>query len=659
MTDPRILDGFRYRPEIDGLRAVAVIMVVLYHLGLGVPGGFVGVDVFFVISGYLISSLILKDLESGSFSLASFWERRVRRILPAALVVLGATLIGAWHVVLPMDLASIGQAVVAQVFFGSNVLFWRTTGYFGDGAHDQPLLHMWSLAVEEQFYLLFPVAFAALFRVSPPARRRWTLGLGSVVGLLASLAASVVMVEARPVAAFYLLPTRAWELLVGVLIALAPRAEPTLQRALRGLLAWTGLALLITPAVAYSAATPFPGWAALPPCIGTALFIWATDSRAPSASVAAGRLLESRGAVFVGLISYSLYLWHWPLISLTGYWKLGDMSASERAVLFCVILGISYASWRWVETPFRKGRVCRTPRTLTGLIGSVAAALLVVGSTFVARDGIAGRFPSRVNALAEVRQAATAGSRVLPEIGLPAARRGEFPQLGAGEAGTVLVWGDSHAHSIIPGVAVVAAECGYSVTAAWHSSTAPALGYESWDRFALRTDSTQFSQAVADFVRRRRVAVVLLAAFWGSYPERDRNGMSLHEGVRRTVETLRAYGAEVWLLRDVPAHPVAVPMALARQELFGGDLTDVTADRNSYEKQSRPFLAVRAAAGSAGAQIVDLEAQLFDPRRGLFKMEDEGVPLYLDNHHLTPAGARMMSPSLRRMLAGKCSEPPG
>lgn len=657
MTDPRMLEGFRYRPEIDGLRAVAVIMVVLYHLGFGVPGGFIGVDVFFVISGYLISSLILKDLESGSFSLANFWERRVRRILPAALVVLGASLIGAWHVVLPMDLASIGQAAVAQVFFGSNVLFWRTTGYFGEGAHDQPLLHMWSLAVEEQFYLLFPVAFAVLFRISPPARRRWTLGLGSAVGLLASLAACVLMVEVRPVAAFYLLPTRAWELLIGVLIALAPRAEPALHRALRGLLAWTGLALLIAPAVTYSAATPFPGWAALPPCIGTALFIWAADSRASSARTAAGRLLESRGAVFVGLISYSLYLWHWPLISLTGYWKLGAMSTSERAVLSCVILGVSYASWRWVETPFRKGQVCRDRRTLTALLGSVAAALLFVGSTFAARDGIADRFPSRVNALAEVRQAAIAGSRVLPEIGLAAARRGEFPRLGAGGAGTVLVWGDSHAHSIIPGVAVVAAECGYSVTAAWHSSTAPALGYESWDRFALRTDSPQFSQAVVDFVRNRRVPVVLLAAFWGSYPERDRNGMSLHEGVRRTVETLRAYGADVWLLRDVPAHPVAVPMALARQELFGGDLTALTADRDSYKKQSGPFIAVRAAASSAGAQIVDLEPLLFDSRRGLFKMEDEGVPLYLDNHHLTPAGARMMSPSLRPMLAGKCSQP--
>jgi peptidoglycan/LPS O-acetylase OafA/YrhL len=256
-------NSLEYRPDIDGLRAVAVIAVLLFHAELHCPGGFVGVDMFFVISGFLISSLILKELDDGSFSLVNFWERRIRRILPAVTVVVLGTLVAGWFLYLPADFASLGKSVVAQAALVSNIFFYQQAGYFEAGADTTPLLHTWSLAVEEQFYLIFPLFLVFLSRF----RRRSRLA-AIVVVAAASFASSVLGTYAYPRAAFYLLPTRAWELLLGALLAMT-RGRVSVNSWIRETSAWMGLGLVACSVVYYDGSTRFPGLAAAAPCLGT------------------------------------------------------------------------------------------------------------------------------------------------------------------------------------------------------------------------------------------------------------------------------------------------------------------------------------------------------------------------------------------------------
>jgi peptidoglycan/LPS O-acetylase OafA/YrhL len=267
-----------YRPEIDGLRAIAILTVVFYHVGLGCPGGYIGVDVFFVISGYLISSLILREMREGTFSLAGFWERRVRRIFPALAACVMATLVAGWFLLLPEDLENLGKSTVAQTLLAANIYFWRTTNYFASANEAKPLLHTWSLAVEEQFYLLFPLLLLACFRF-PALRRPRTLVILILLGLVGSLSVAVWGVKHQPYATFFLLPTRAWELLCGVLVAALPVSAIPTSRLVRESASWLGLAAILLPVWLYGETTPFPGLAALPPCLGTALFIWGTGRR--------------------------------------------------------------------------------------------------------------------------------------------------------------------------------------------------------------------------------------------------------------------------------------------------------------------------------------------------------------------------------------------
>ena len=266
-----------YRPEIDGLRALAILPVVLFHLHVaGFAGGYVGVDVFFVISGYLITSLIQQELDRGEFSFVRFWERRARRILPALTVVVLFSLAAGWFILTPTDLDNLGASAFAQSLFGSNVLFWLQAGYFEPGAGSKPLLHSWSLAVEEQFYLCFPFMLVLLGMVGRISRVRLIAGF-----LLLSLVLSVYGVADHPTAAFYLLPTRAWELLLGAVLALAPGLASRVSSADRWneILSWLGLAAIAVAVFGYHAETPFPGLAALLPCLGTAAIIRTNEYR--------------------------------------------------------------------------------------------------------------------------------------------------------------------------------------------------------------------------------------------------------------------------------------------------------------------------------------------------------------------------------------------
>ena len=374
----------RYRPEVDGLRAVAVVPVILFHAGFDkLGGGFVGVDIFFVISGYLITKLIYPEIRDGTFSLVDFYERRARRILPALILVCLACLPFAWAWLLPRDLQEFSESLAAVSVFASNVYFWLRSDYFAAPAATMPLLHTWSLGVEEQFYLLFPLSLLALRR----ARSRTVFGSILLVSIL-SLAMAVYAGPSYPAANFYLAPTRAWELGVGALLAISDGRWTIRRPALRELIGLAAAASIVYSILAFDERAPHPGITMLLPVIGAAALI---ATATPQTIV--GRLLSSRPFVSLGLISYSAYLWHQPLFAFARYQTLGELSASLALFLSACTLVLAYFSWRFVEQPFRR-RDVTSRRQVFSLAASGTLLMMVLGAIGTATEGFKSRFDS-------------------------------------------------------------------------------------------------------------------------------------------------------------------------------------------------------------------------------------------------------------------------
>src|SRR6185437_6734580 len=336
-----------YRADIDGLRAIAVLPVVFYHAKVGgFSGGYVGVDIFYVISGYLITSLIARDIAVQKFSFVSFYERRIRRIFPAVFgVMLFCVAVGA-VLLTPKDLVAFAKSMVAMTFFASNLLFTREGGaaaYFGDASKNQVLLHTWSLSVEEQFYLFFPALLFLLTRWAKKWRSEAILVIAAVSFLI-----SLWAVQLRPVAAFYHLVPRAWELLIGALLALR-FVPPLTHRVLRELAGILGLVLIAWAVFSFSDSTPFPGIYAVAPCLGAWLVIYAGENGLSCVR----SVLSLQPLVFIGVISYSLYLWHWPLIMFAKYFCAGALSGPQTWLIIVCSCAIGFLSFEFIEAPFR------------------------------------------------------------------------------------------------------------------------------------------------------------------------------------------------------------------------------------------------------------------------------------------------------------------
>lgn len=357
----------KYRPEIDGLRSVAVLPVILFHAGLGIfSGGFVGVDIFFVISGYLITTIILSQIIAGRFSLLDFYSRRSRRILPALFLVIACTIPFAFVLMLPSQFKDFSQSVAAVSIFASNILFWKESGYFAAAAELKPLLHTWSLAVEEQYYVLFPLLLLGLWRLGA---RPALMVLGAIFA--ASLIASQILSSRAPDANFFLLPSRAWELLAGSLCAIWILKRGQSGHALASAL---GLGLILGSIFLYDGDTPFPSVYALAPVAGTALIILFADAGTP-----VGRLLAMRGPVFIGLISYSAYLWHQPLFALARLASPHHPPMAVMMALAALSIGLAFLSWKYVEQPTR-----HYPWPVRRILGTTVAASVLIASVGLA-----------------------------------------------------------------------------------------------------------------------------------------------------------------------------------------------------------------------------------------------------------------------------------
>ncbi|KTR07047.1 hypothetical protein NS365_05225 [Aureimonas ureilytica] len=379
-----------YREDIDGLRAIAVLSVILYHFKFtSFGGGYIGVDVFFVISGYLITGIIAREIEQGRFSFLSFYERRIRRIFPALFVVLMATAVyGLWGLY-PTEYKELGGSIAATLAFASNFFFYSLSDYFRPDVEIKPLLHTWSLAVEEQYYLVFPLFLVLAYRYS----RRLVVPLIVGIGLV-SFALSVWLVRSQPAAAFYLSPPRFWEMLVGSFLALAPL--PALRaRWSREIVSILGLGAILASALFYKSGAPFPGFRALPPVLGAAAVLYAGEHGTSWVA----RLLSMRPMVVIGLMSYSLYLWHWPIAAFAHLWFDRPLEVQDSWVLLPLTAVLSFVSWHFVERPFRKpGVMSRSRLWATNL--SLSGIGIVLGIAVLFGSGFPSRFTPQVAAMA-------------------------------------------------------------------------------------------------------------------------------------------------------------------------------------------------------------------------------------------------------------------
>lgn len=656
-----LINGFQYRAEIDGLRALAVLSVVLFHARLGFSGGFVGVDVFFVISGFLITSLTWKDLESSTFTLASFWERRARRIAPALVVVTLATLVAGWFILLPEDYRNLGKAARAQALFVANHHYCTHTDYFATAADEMPLLHTWSLAVEEQFYLLMPVVLALLFRWRGMRQRGVVLG-ALAVGFVVSLGLSIVGLSNNSAAAlnpsttFYLLPGRAWELLLGSIVAFAPAVPRWLNnRPSREVISLGGLGMILVPMFAYDANTLFPGLAALPPCLGAALFIWANGGAAAEASTFSSRVFAWRPLVFIGAISYSLYLWHWPLLAFGKYLSMGEVSLTVRLLLLGAGFFMAVLSWKFVELPFRHRTWGTTPRSMYAFAGCGMALVLIGGVICRHFDG----FPSRV--APEQRRFVEARHDVafLKEVSTEQVVRGELLPIGAANTTAkpaVLVWGDSHAMAALPAIDSLLKERKLAGVAAAHLATAPLLNWYKQNRRGLGKESIAFNNAIIQYIERQKVADVILIARWDYYF--DPHAIDVAEvaagqqAMLAMVERLVASGTQPWIMLEVPEHGFDIPQVMSRPVTDEADIHALCAKPladNERAFWNRSFIAQLEA---AGGHVIDPKPAFLDATGERYVFQDEGIVLYRDQHHLTAKGAKhMLLPLFRERLA--------
>jgi peptidoglycan/LPS O-acetylase OafA/YrhL len=634
-----------YRRDIDGLRAIAVIAVVLFHFGVpGVTGGFVGVDVFFVISGYLITSIIWRERERGRFSFLDFWARRARRILPALIVMMFVSLVVGWFLMAPKDYSELGRSIHNQVIFISNLFFMRQDGYFDTASDMKPMLHTWSLSVEEQFYIAFPLLLTLL----SSRLKQWRSAL--FVLLLMSFAASVWAVSREPDKAFFLLPMRAWELLAGSMLAVMPargwRASPMLAQTV----SLISLGLILVAVFGYDDSTAFPGAAALLPVLGVVGLIWANGQQVTWV----GQLLGSRVMVGIGLISYSWYLWHWPVLVLGKYASIFGLAPWELAALFILSLLLGYGSWRFVEGPFRERRLLASNRSIlaAGVIG--LAGLGLIGKSLVWSDGFAWRLPPQALQFAQAHTWSPALMSCLSDDKKNTHR--ELCQFGPQTSpAQALVWGDSHASALIPALNDASSKYDFGITQAGYAGCLPFYRKEN------TSGCRAFNERVTLLLGKEHFSDVVLVARWSLYVYGQRSGdtgASIHdpatgkydrviaeqlfnEGLKNLVQQIRASGHRVWLVKEVPLQDFNVPYRLSRLAMLGRP-TDREGLPLAEHQQRQAYISSvfeQIAATDPGVRLLDPATKLCDAS-GWCRVEHGGKSLYTDDNHLSIEGTR-------------------
>ena len=665
-----------YRPDLDGLRAIAVLAVVFFHFDIpGASGGFVGVDVFFVISGYLITSIIVGGLESESFSFAGFYERRVRRIIPAFIVMLAAVSFAAVAIYPPKELAEFGNSAAAAAAFCSNFFFAFRTNYFSAADTMLPLLHTWSLGVEEQFYIVWPLLLFAFYRLGS----RLAVSLLVVTLAAASLAYSQWGTTTSHATQFFYMPqSRAWELMFGATLSLGLVPEIG-YRWLRQALGFIGLGMIGYAATQFTPITPFPGFWATIPCIGAMLVIHTGHER----DTQTYRLLGLRPVVFIGLISYSLYLWHWPIFAFAENFAGHPLSLAQALILVVASIAVATASWRYVERPFRysQGKAILSQKaTLVGGLGALALSACV-GFAIYLGDGLPWRLGPEAlrfyiasddhNAL---RFPCLANSGRSP---LRAARC-TVPAPRGDNGYDVLVWGDSHGDALFPAIAAAGQNLGLATRQVTKRGCPPILGAKRVEegRHAKgfgRSPCEKYNAAVMRELRNGpRPSLVILVARWSMYTETtvdfagsrriflidnehrkldiETSREVLSRALGQTTDAITALGIPVLLIGQPPEFFQSPNVCFVERTLSRRDASFCFREPRqvAVERLRASEEILREVASSRPATTyISLNSILCDELTCWAKENDQ--PLYGDNNHLSIAGAHFVSEALAKM----------
>jgi peptidoglycan/LPS O-acetylase OafA/YrhL len=627
-----------HRFDIDGLRAIAVLMVLVFHFDLFPAGtaGFIGVDVFFVISGFLITSIIDRQMDAGTFRLREFYLSRIRRLAPALFVTLSLVIVAGLICLFPAELISLIKEVVAAQLYVANIYYWRTINYFGLSANSAFLLHTWSLGVEEQFYLFYPICIAFIHKHFK--QHRWIIIFAA---MLLSFALNLVFILSKPEAVFYLLPTRAWELLIGAMVIPASRLQITKQHA--GMLGLVGFALLVAGYLSYNKDIHFPGFFALMPTVGTGAIL-TSGSSAPG--TLAYRILSNRKLGHIGVISYPLYLVHWPLTIFTAS-LVNDYDMAWRIAMFAISLAIAELIYRFVEQPIRGNLILTSNNKLK--MGYAAGLIYTIAiSGFIwTTGGAPERFPPEVIRLASYSQDRMDPLSQCDYHGQSLMTNSDFCFIGDSRvAPTWLIYGDSHAwatHDVFDKWLIEKSQSGLFV----FQHACPPL--ENIHLVHDRGQCFAFNRAVLKFLAQSPdVRNIVLVSIWRQAiegvlsdsedrtPTKEESVVLFQNGFSETLQNLRAHGKSIYIWEPVPGAKRSVPQAIAKAALLH-KTDDIRFSAKEYLSTYKFFFDALSANRS-------LIKQSFSPSKmvcssGICSILSGKTPLYVDNNHITKSSS--------------------
>ena len=657
----------KYRKEIDGLRALAVIPVILFHAGFTTfSGGFVGVDIFFVISGYLITTIIVDELEKGSFSLLNFYERRARRILPALFFVMLCTIPFAWFFMIPRELSEYSKSLISVPLFVSNIVFWLDSGYFSQASELKPLLHTWSLAVEEQYYVLFPLFLILAWNLG----KKWIFSLLFLAAILSILSAQWGS-SAHPSLTYFILPTRGFEILIGALISLLInyKSSTTLvSQSVSQSVSLVGLILIFYAIFAFNKNTPSPSLYTLVPTIGAGfILVFANNKNL------VGKMLGNKLLVGIGLISYSSYLWHQPLLAFAKLRSFDNLSTTSLIILCFFSLALGYISWKFVEKPYRDRKIIPLIQIIKSIL-TFAILFIAIGLTGYLAKG----FPNRFNIPNEVAKMFI-GNNIREYCDLNYNDDGksiEFCELGDKSQKKIdlAIFGDSHSGAVLPAFDKIGKDISKKYTHIGLGGCPPFIGVDVAKGNYAPKVCEDLAYKQFEFVKLNNIKKVFLVGRWSLYTEGDYNGLGIYylitekntnldkdtsrinfkESSRNTIEKYQAIGVQVFVMAQIPQQKINPEVLYLK--LYSGDHPDKQEIINSVSITKKDHLSLQkynrevfeSFKQSQNFTYINLDNSFCDGEKCYIGSKIKSN--YLDENHLSINGALYLSETIKKYI---------
>ena len=622
-----------YRPDIDGLRAIAVIIVLFFHLEIPFfSGGFVGVDIFFVITGFFFGYAVLEPISKNEFSIRSYYEKRVKRLAPAFLLVSTLTSLLAYYFLLPLDLIAFWKTLKAALLFHSNIHFSNQAGYFDSSASLKPILHFWSLSIEYQFYLVFPLIALISFRFLNSFLFIW-------LALIVSFLLSIYWINTKPNDAYFLLQFRAWEILFGTSIYALCMKNKNSKKPLSKMYSYIGLFLISISVVSFNKHLPFPGFRALVPLIGGGLLIYSGYQNEENLIL---RALKFRPLVFIGKISYSLYLWHWPLIVFLLYYLDHDLSGFFKIIVILVSLFLAYVTYRFIEIPFRQ-------KIFINAFGPLILTILVIFAILLSPSLFGKGYEYRLSRESLVFNNARTDWN---EYQTSCADKVEYRisrnslctfYFGQHKAPNILIWGDSHATALLPVIYSISSKQGYTVKLATTNGCPPIIGIKTDKAECLKAND-----AVINMITKNNFDIIILAANWNSYGEDNYISVKKDELKLPLINTIhfikKNTAAAIIIAGQIPRYKIEIPNYLAKNSFMS--------DADNFFSYHRPIpKSINEAQyfHEAMSEVSNLNIFKIYPKDFICSdfncsLELNGRSLYKDGGHLSTSGSMILFP---------------